>query len=237
MYRRAIDAFIRSYPLFLALAGVLSILDYFGTTTGYMVVELIIFANAAFFSHRIVLLKEQYRWNGALNGAAENGTKAPIWPFTWRYVAIMVLFFGVLGLFAWLLYSAAAPNDLSREGFQGILLLAMIPALLINGLVLSLIGTMLPAAAVQDDASLRASLRRGKRSFFKTLWRLFYGSFLFGLAVFALGIAAIWGLAQYGVAINAPGLVLSIIGNLVGLFSITLAATALSLAYEAAEDP
>ena len=116
-------------------------------------------------------------------------------------------------------------------------LLSSIPAAIVYGIVLSLIGTVFPAVAIGADKSLKTALQRGKLRFWKTLGRLAFGPFILSL----LGVIGLIAFIRYleGAGFNvssaAVDIPLSVLAYCINLGSILLAVTALSMAYIEAE--
>ncbi len=117
------------------------------------------------------------------------------------------------------------------------LVLIVLAALCPFGIMLALIGTVLPATAIHGDSRLSTAFRRGKARFWSTLWRLIYGNVLFGIAALTL-LTLATGLAETGTPDNRfVFLGLSFLASLISCMITLLAATALSMAYEETEPP
>lgn len=133
----------------------------------------------------------------------------------------------VWGISSYALFHVAAP--VTDDATLGAILLALIPALLAFMIFASAYGTVLPAAAVRGDATLKAARARG--GFFKTLWRLITGNLLGALVIFAISLYALSLLPDNAII----AIVASTLIGVAGMFPILLTAAALSLAYLEAE--
>ena len=107
-----------------------------------------------------------------------------------------------------------------------------------KNIVLSLLGTVFPAVAIGADRSLKTAFQRGKLRFWKTFRRLAIGPFalsLSGMAALAAFIGYLGG-AGFNVSSAPVDIPLSVLAYCINFGSILLAVTALSMAYQEAEE-
>lgn len=235
MYARATRVFCTSFPLFAVFAALAVALDVIAETTGsrsgVLVASLMVFGFVSLFSHRLLL-------SGQKAAVADVFKRQPVGPlagaqkpFMLRLVGLWLVGFLAWAFFAWLLYGIV-PGP-KRTLPMVVMMLGILPAGLLVYVVLALFGTALPAAAALQDARFSTALQRGKQSFWTTLLLLLTGNGLFTLASFSCVI--LLGNSLWEDAPRAVTLLLDFLVQLAGLFSIHLTATALCMAYEAAE--
>ena len=231
MYKRAISAFMASYPMFLMIAVLLVVVDEFIQLRTSLGARIFVTAMVAFFSHRMVLIGEKYGWAENFALRKKGADKLRIFPFVWRFSVLFLILIIITALIGWRLSSVIPKADT-----VGLFMVSVFIALLPYGMLLALIGTILPASAINEDASLSHAFRRGKRRFFKTLWRLVYGNFLFAMIYFATYLAMTNLLLDLGLYNGFIYYGMSFVGYMGGLLTTLLAATALSIAYEETRD-
>lgn len=196
-------------------------------------------AMIALFSHRMILLDENYGAGDLFKKQGPSGQKPPMLSFFLVSGIGMVVFLMLLAAFFYLLFVQLSGIDLGdKEQITGALVISTMPAVLAYGILLSLFGTVFPAAAVAGDKSPKAALRRGKASFWKTLGRLAIGPFSVGMVGFAGIVMLSNNLITSGVDINSAmvDVPLSVLAYSLNLGTILLGVTALSMAYQSAEN-
>ncbi len=237
MYKKAFTAFCGNFQLFALFAALMTILDEFDIGAGGIFVQFLIAGYLAFYSHRMILTGDNFKGAALVNPKSENGQPLVYRPFLIRFGLLWLAFFVAIMLTAWAIYKLLGSTSIDTEQFIGALILSLVAMFPVYGIVLSLVGTILPAAALNEDAGLDLAFARGKKTFWKTLGRLTVGSFLFGCATFAVGL---W-LFSYVVGHDVEsGILYYSVSFLVSVLScgITLlAATALSMAYQEVETP
>lgn len=161
MFRRwksAKDLFVRNFTAILVCA-VLSVgLEFFEAWRGKSfdpatLIPSIMVAGFVLFAFHVDELTGKSFKTSQLFGRNSNLNK-----FVWRYIGLVLIlvvpvFFGALisGLFGF-----------DRETAEG---LVLIVTLALYGVILAFVGTMLPAAAIGGNASLKETARRGGRTF------------------------------------------------------------------------
>jgi len=221
VYNKAFNAFRSNLPLFFIFAIGLTLLEEFASRGTRIGGGLLLSGIVAFYCHRMVLLGESYGWEHTVKNTTPDGAKIKIGPFLWRFLLICL---------SLIVLAVASFITFGVKNEQQVMLIILI-ALLPFGLLLALLGTMLPAAATNGDASLSAAFRRGKKQFWKTLWRLLYGNVLFAIVTLFLLLLA----ANAVPDTFAFSLGVSFFGSLISCVITLLAATALCMAYEEAE--
>ncbi|MEM7076453.1 MAG: hypothetical protein AAGA28_04070 [Pseudomonadota bacterium] len=223
MYAKFISTLTENAFLFLIYALGIAFCAHVLPEAASLGVQLVLYGHLAFYCHRITLTGETYSFRswGDKRGLQSYAIK----PFVWRYLALsFVLVALVFG--ASLLTLSINP---ALTIFGG---LSAVP---IYGIVLALIGTVLPAASIEEDASLGAAWRRGKLTFWRTVLRLTLGyGVLLSIAVLLI--------ASLVPSLSGIGIPETIIPHLVALSSayvsccvVLLTAMALSFAYQEAE--
>ena len=199
------------------------------------VMPFLIYSGVAYFCHRMVLKGERFDFASTFRGRFENGETAVNWRFTGYYVLFLLFPIVVMGLIVWAIVASVGFEQLDRNQLERIVLTVAVPVLVPYGILLSLLGTILPATAVNDDTSFRAAFERGRHTFFATLGRLTGGSLLYTIAfIFFFGLLSkLLTFPEEGSGILYA--LISVPINVVALVPILLAATALSMAYETGE--
>jgi len=220
MYRVAMRTFRGIYPLYLSAAIILTVLDMIGLYKTS--VSMVAYGFAALFAHRVVILNEAYGWAGTQKG----GTMPPLWSFLWRYI-IFYLTYVVLVLAPMLLLL-----DTSKPATEQAvpLFLALAIGSFFMGLVLSAIGTALPAAATGGNASVRSALRRGRMKGVTTLVRLATGPAIAGIIAFVVVFATAPLLTNL-----ITGFATSVFTSFLNFLPLHLTAVALSMTYSETE--
>ncbi|QRF68146.1 hypothetical protein [Ponticoccus alexandrii] len=226
MYKNSFVTIARALPVLAPLVLLAAAAEYIEPRVPRALMSFVLYALMALFAHRASLLKERPTVRQALSGRAADGAPLPVLAFLLRAAvfigALVALIFG-LG-YGLALYSGVEERLLRAVVVGGILL-----GIVLHGILLSYTGTMLPACAVGDDASLAAAWARGKQTFGRTLGRLFFGSFLFSAFTVILFVVI------EGTLGEATGLRLAaerLLGAAMALVSTVLAAMALGRAYE-----
>lgn len=218
MYRTGLRTFFTNYPLFLCIAFMFAGIEAAGLRNHGVTV--VVYALLAMFSHRIVLLEEDYGWRGSF---ASRG-RLPVWAFFWRYGLLGGLFLIAPMLFV--MFSVLPHVPRTESGQLTAVLITLLVAGPIFGIALSIFGTWLPAAATGGDASFGSALRRGLRRFLPTLARLTFGPGLLSIIAMAIGVA----LSLFGQDV-ITSFALSALAYYIGMLPLHMTAVVLSLAY------
>ncbi|WP_456387774.1 hypothetical protein [Profundibacter sp.] len=198
----------------------------------------VIGAMLALYTHRMILLDENYGAADLFKRHGPNGQKPPMFSFflvSGIGALVFILLFGLV--FYVLFYLLLGVNLDNKEQLTGAMFLSLIPAAGVYGIVLSLVGTVFPAVAIGADRSLKTAFQRGKRRFWKTFGRLVIGPFAFTL-LGMVGLIAVTGYLQgagYNISSAIVDILLAVLTYCINSGSILLAVTALSMAYQEAE--
>jgi len=116
----------------------------------------------AYYAHRNIL-------TGEIPTLKKNPNKKAnfSWAFMWRFLTLTLVPLIIAIILAY-----------KTVGISNIYIFTLVVVIVYFtglGIILSLVGTVLPAAAVNADASYSAALKRGRPQFWSTLWKLFYG--------------------------------------------------------------
>ncbi|MBO9477666.1 hypothetical protein J7382_08990 [Shimia sp. R11_0] len=156
----------------------------------------------------------------------------PTWRFWVAYAVPLTFCIAAMLIVAFLFLGGVAIGG-STEIWVILVFLVVVP---FWGVLIALIGTMVPAATLRQSISLSATLKRGRRSFWFVLWRLALGPGVFASALFAL----LMFLESHSIAPSFPETfqeltvingAWSVLVEFIGLFSSALAASVLSMAY------
>ncbi len=179
MYKQALGAFVAHFSIFLVYAAAATFLEELNLGTSFLGVGFVLSALLAFYCHRMILLGDEFGWDKVIAKRRDFGNSIKLWPFLWRVMVSTVLFILLVFTVYWQLrgfvVTVLQGPDVLILGliFSGLIVLPFF------GAVLALFGTVFPAAAINDDASLSKAFARGKKRFWITLWRLFAGFFCF----------------------------------------------------------
>lgn len=188
--------------------------------------NLFVYAIVALMAHRVILLDK------AVLLTIRFGDKFSVWRFLWRYICFFIIaavFWGVS--IYWLMQSFEPVSDDPVVGsffIAPIFLIALLPAWIVFAVLMSVAGTILPAAAVNGDASISAALARG--GILRTFLRLVFGNLLGAIICTVIVIGA-----SILIPDTPDGFFIDIFGTLLGFVPLILTASALSLAYMEAE--
>lgn len=231
MYREALKGIGRFYPLYLFAAVAIAVSDSLSSRLVALCLSVFASGYVAFTSHRVILLGERFGLKDLFSNKDLTEHGESLFPFLFRYfafVGVILVLVVIYGTFLGLSVGREQPEVAVLLVFAGVLVTFVFYAVL-----LGLWGTVLPAAAVGGDRTFGTALIRGRRRFWRTIWRLVSGSFgvfLFGLAVL-FGAAILLPEAAFLDAWAFP-----FAGALVSLMSVHFAAVALSMAYRESED-
>lgn len=236
MYRLALRTLQKNFALYASYVVMFVLLEQaFEMSSG---VSFVVGAILALYTHRMILLNENYRMGDLFKGQGPSGEKPPIFAFFFVSAVWLVVFLLLLAVFYVLLFvQLEVFEHKTRDETVAAMFVAMIPAVVAYGVLLSLFGTVLPAAAIRGDKNLKVALRRGRPSFWKTFRRLIAGPFAIGL----FGSIIVFGLAMYlsnrgmdveGALVRVPLAVFTYCMNFGGIL---MGVTALSMAYQSAE--
>ncbi len=224
MYPVAWRTFSANYPLFLIAALAFAGIEAAGFEMNGGV-SVAICGLIALYSHRMVLLNENYGWTGKPDLLP--GERMPVWAFFWRYgLFFVVLMILVLGTFFKMLPNGS-PDEAKRV--FGIMLSMLIISPFF-AVFLTLFGTVMPAAAVGGDRSFCRAFYRGRKRFWTTIIRLILGPGFITVLNFILAVL----LASIGISAVA-NFISSFLLNFVSFIPVHLTAVVLSLAYREAE--
>ncbi|MDW3224888.1 MAG: hypothetical protein R8G34_18725 [Paracoccaceae bacterium] len=190
--------------------------------------SLIAFAIIAFYAHRAILLDERLSWRNALWRPSKDAQPIKMGPFLWRMFGWWT-FAAAVWAFCFLALRRASflpDQNITPDESAGLIFVGLILTVVITLPVLAAFGTMFPAAAVEGSTSLGSAWRRGRKSFWRALGRLWGGNILF--FVISSGVL-LWLLPETGSPVMDG--VMRVPFELVGIFAICLTAAALSLAY------
>lgn len=228
MYPIAIKSLVRSYPLFVFAVALLG-LNAAGNSIRPGFVASAILICLGLFTHRIVLKGDHFGWKGPSDFSP--GALKEYWACIWRYLVLGLISFGVakvaLSVFfvQMLVVAFFSPLPMLITGKIYLVLLGL-PVTL----VLLIFGTLLPAAAIGGDATLKRAWRRGAHTFPKTLVRFVLGPGLISSLPFVLAsLNTNWAVV--------PGASTLFFGTSLFLsaFAAHLSAVALSMAYHEGE--
>jgi len=220
--------------LFLSVAAFLALADFVawtllpGRTMARGVSEMVGYTVLALYSHRMILLGETISWkHGPDAGELKIGRFIGVFfGFIFAaYATLMILMVAILpfldDLYPWT----------GKEQTIAAALLAAPAAILLYGVAMALVGGVLPAIAVNADASLGAAFARGRARFWRTLFRLATGPLLFSALSIGLLATVMNALPQTVAASPAVTIVASFLPYLSGVFAVHLTAVALSMSY------
>lgn len=231
MYRSSFTTILRAFPILAVLALLGTAVEYIGPRLPRALAAFFVYALAAFFAHRASLLKERLPLRQALRGRDRAGAPLPLLGFLLRAAGFIALLAALaLGL-GW---GAAIFADVPERLLRAVVVGGILLGILLHGIVLSYTGTMLPAAAVGGDASLRAAWARGQETFGRTLGRLAFGPLLF------MALTVVIFVVIDGTIGEVEGLRLALrrlLGASLAIISTVLAATALGVAYDERRAP
>lgn len=230
-YRMAAKAFAGTFPTVITISFILAFVKQFLPDTS-LGGGLIALAFMAFFAHRAILLGETHNWSDAFRTDLKNAKDLKPLPFFWRMFVWWGFGTGIwIGLFIAQKSLVFGPgNAITSDEVTGLFIVSLALTVVFALPFLAAFGSMLPAAAIGENAGVSAAWRRGRRRFWPTLGRLWGGNVLFFVLCNGL---LLWLVPETG----NPGVdaALQIPFELVGIFAIYLTAAALSLGYTEAE--
>lgn len=238
MYKIALQTLKANYAFYGLIVVVLVVMEqFFKINAG---ASLVLGTMLALYSHRMILLNENYGGADLFNRNGPNGQKLPMLSF-FLVSGIGFLIFMLLGivvLYLWF-FLLLGVNLGDKEQLAEALKLSQIPAAFFYGIVLSLVGTVFPAVAIGADRSVKTAFKRGKLGFWKTFGRLVIGPVALTLVGgWALRAVTIYmknaGSNISGATVEIP---LSVLEICIHFGVILLGVTALSMAYQSAEAP
>jgi hypothetical protein len=237
LYSIAFTAFRNSWQLFALLALVITVIEGLELLSSTNTAGIILTIFVAFYSHRMVLLGEAYDWKSKTSPEPmTKGARFPIWPFMWRSAVLFAVFLIAFIFLLAQLTNVSGPLEPDSLEFLSRILVCLVVILPFYGILLALIGTILPAAATEQNASLKSALRRGLKTFWRTLGRLIFGNMLFSATLLIVSVLLVTLLQSSGLGAGLPMHGLTFLINLGSYFSVMLAATALSMAYQEGEE-
>lgn len=182
----------------------------------------------AYYSHRMILRDEPITWKKGQEPRERRTGR-----FMLVYVGLLVMAYATLLILAIVIANAlvGVRDWQGKDQSIAAMMLALPPTLIAYGSAMALVGGVFPAIAVNADASLIAALARGRKRFWRTIWRLAAGGLLFSVLAMGLLMAAAAMLPDpIG---NSLGVTLGFrfLSYLSGLFAVHLVAVALSMGY------
>ncbi|KPU84365.1 hypothetical protein JI58_04220 [Marinosulfonomonas sp. PRT-SC04] len=236
MYKLAFQTLKKNIALFGFLVGLLVVMEqFFEINAG---VQFVMGASLALFSHRMILLDENYGAADLFKRSGPSGQKPPMLSFFLVSGIGFVVFLLLLGVTFYLLFHVVFGANLDDKAqLAGALYISIIPAAGGYGIVLSLIGTVFPAVAIGADRGLKIAFQRGELRFWKTLGRLAIGPFALSLLglVGLVSFAGYLELAGFDISRALVDIPLSVLAYSINFGSLLLGVTALSMAYQEAE--
>lgn len=229
MYRTALTAIARAFPVMLALAVLGMLAEYIANRNLRAGAAFAIYGTVALYAHRASILGERFGLRHLVSRTAPSGSPLPFAAFLVRSVLFIL---ALVGLIWGMGYSAVVLSGVTGRMAPAMVVVGMLAAVLVHGIMLSYIGTLLPAVAVGGDGSLRAAWARGQTGFGATLRRLTFGPFVFTVLCVILfaGIEEYLGPAE-GIRLAGQ----RFLAACLAIFSTALAAAALGRSYEEAE--
>ncbi len=239
MYRRAARVFRRNF-LFFALMAVTPVVvsAFVQSVSTNLIAKLMFYSVIMLFCHRFVLsgaavpFKDTFRIkpDGPLGGSRK--------PFLlilsafWILKGSIWIICGVAMSFLLMTIDPAfQPDDV--KSMLAVMIGAVLPTALIVYVMLSLVGTLLPAAAALQDISLGWVLVTGRA----VLWRT-YGNLFLGNGLFTLGSLLLAVIIHFEFGENeevALGYLFYFCWELTAMFGMLLTATALCIAFESGQ--
>ena len=229
LYRRSFGLFFGYFPFFAIMAALFVAMDHFGPEGGTS--EAIVDIFIAFYCHKLLLAKEpiskKWIWTGWFaKTEQENPLAGKIWPFFWRAGVFYLIYSAIAMALVLLIFVLLDGEGAGRS--QSVAMIASVLASPVLVPLLALLGTVMPAVIVGEDASLARAFRRGRKTFWITMLRFAFGPCLVSLV--QILIATLMVLSGYT---KAP--VPSLLFALINIFITCLSIAALCLAYEEAE--
>ena len=234
IYSAAFACARQFWPVYLVFAAMLEVADWFSTGSSSLGVEFFAYTIFAYLLHRHFLFGDPVAAFGKVASARPSSQG--------RFILISLPMMLVpMGIATLLLIGPLQSAMTSDKGdLAARLLILFLPVYL---LMLSVFGTMLPAAASAEPFGLGLTLRRARRSFWPIFGGLLIGPGLFGIAsVLAMTALSSW----LGIAVDARdaagqfspvGAVLAVGMRLIALTNTTLAVVVLCGAYRRVAPP
>lgn len=190
----------------------------------------------AFLSHRMLLKKERFGIVNAITPKSAGGEPLSYGTFLLIFGGFwlcLIVIFGASFLAYYLLLGAGVVARQST-GVAGLLTVG--GAFFIYGMLLSRIGSLFPAAALNGDTSLKRALARGRTTYGKTFWRLSQGVIV--VLVLAVGTTLLTYpfISSPLLSLDHLSLLASFVASVFGSVMTLFAAAALSMAYEESEE-
>ncbi|MEM8580575.1 MAG: hypothetical protein AAGF50_05185, partial [Pseudomonadota bacterium] len=160
--------------------------------------------------------------------------KGPGWSYTWRYFVTTLVLLNCVLLAATLVTAVTGPG--THGDFKQVLHVTFaFTGICVIAPLLSLFGTVFPAAATGGDMGIKVALTRGRRTFWRTWRRFCLGPALFaGTLMFIASLEISQGTAT-GILPLAKGFIWSFAISLLGFANVVFVAVILSLAYVEAD--
>ncbi|MCW1933006.1 hypothetical protein [Pararhodobacter zhoushanensis] len=169
LFAYLVRAVAHSFPVvafFAVLMVGLASLNADGGSNSTMLITLLFFYGALF---QVLLLRPRRFWSRTWE--TDDGKPLLTIANLWRFLGVSLLYFVVIILLPVTLIVDFTPRDTPdfRNAVASLAFVAMIPW---SGLILSVFGTQLPAAAMGRPMSLRKTLRAARKTWWKVLLQL-----------------------------------------------------------------
>jgi len=222
MYKQAFRTYDEISVFVLLIATVTTVVSHL-TSSSWVIIFMTMMI--AYSAHRNILTGE----TPTLKKNPDKEANFP-WAFMWRFLTLILV--------PIIIAIALAYKTVGSSNVFNFTLIVVIVYFAGLGITLSLVGTVLPAASVNADASYSAALKRGKPLFWNTLWKLFYGPVVMAILGGVL-LQQLYSLVPYFVPIASMKPVIyifiEIIYVAISFFSTVLVATILSQVYMESE--
>jgi hypothetical protein len=215
MYKQAVKTYDEISVFILLIATVSTVVSHL-TSSSWIIIFMTMML--AYYAHRNILTGEILTFKK--NPDRESNFS---WVFIWRFLTVILV--------PIIIAIALAYKTVGISNIFNFALIVTIVYFTGLGITLSLVGTVLPAASINADASYSAALKRGRPQFWNTLWKLFYGPVVMSiLGGFLLNL--LYSLAPYLIPIASMKpviyIIIEIIYVAISFFSTVLVATILS---------
>lgn len=228
LYSRAALVLRCNFWLFAAFAAIGVLADNLGEFSPGLGGTLVVYALISLFSHRLILSGASITLAESFRPGPNSALAGPLLPFMLRFAGLLLIAASVFAVCAFSLWSLFASNE--KSVIFVLTMVSLLPTALLFYGVLSLVGTVLPAAAAGQDASFGRAYEIGRQRFGRTYFRLITGNLLFSIAnvVLTLGLAVLLPVSQSAPLVYATEWLLTVLS----IIPLLLTATALCMAFE-----
>jgi hypothetical protein len=183
LYKTAFSNFRDNIRFYAVIAVVITINDRFFDTSIGGTIFLMTFI--AYYTHFTILTGGYYGF-GYKMSAKDEKRKFPSWEFIWRYISQLVFSFLAILLPVMLVAKIASPNP------NIVKIVAFVSLPLAYFVVLTFVGTILPAATIKGDASFATALARSRGKRLRIFGRFLAGPvFTFVVGMGILGVVLV----------------------------------------------